>query len=34
MAVRTLPKGACGVEVGAMETTLLVADALMMPRGT
>ncbi|GGW69585.1 hypothetical protein GCM10010320_58900 [Streptomyces caelestis] len=33
MAVRTRPKGVCGVEVGAMGYTLLVAQDRVCPRG-
>ena len=33
MAVRTRPKGVCGVEVGAMGTTLLVAQRAVVPSG-
>ncbi|GGP48458.1 hypothetical protein GCM10010214_21350 [Streptomyces abikoensis] len=33
MAVRTRPKGVCGVEVGAIGATLLVAHREVPPRG-
>src|SRR5690349_11642575 len=34
MAVRTRPKGVCGVEIGAMGNTLLAATLAVSPRGT